>query len=69
MQFQKILQELINLETGEYTNPIKVQSGFLILKIDNFKEDKVENINFDDELKKITNAKIMNNLISIQIYI
>ena len=59
---KKILQELINLETGEYTNPIKVQSGFLILKIDNFKEDKVENINFDDELKKITNAKINEQL-------
>ena len=47
---KKIKQELKKLKVNEYTNPIKVPGGFLILKINDLKE-----INKQIDLEKETN--------------
>ena len=58
----KIIRDKINLtEKGKYTNPIRVASGFLILKINEIKIIKSE-INIKEELEKITMSKRNNQL-------
>ena len=50
-----VFKVIKNLEIGGFnTEPIIVPGGFLILKINDIKEEKIE-VNFDDELKKIIN--------------
>ena len=49
------------LEINEFTNPIVVPGGFLILKIDDIKKTKVE-INVEKELKKLVNYEKNNQL-------
>ena len=52
----KILNELNTIKTGNYTKPIKVASGFLILKINDYKEEK-KNIDLEKKKIKIKNIK------------
>ncbi len=57
----KIESELSQLNIGEFTNPIIVPGGFLIIKINNFKEESVK-IDIDKELKKVVDIKINEQL-------
>lgn len=57
----KILKQLSEINVNEYTKPIIVPSGFLILKIQDYKEEK-EKYNIDEEVEKIINKKINDQL-------
>ncbi len=57
----KILKEISLININEYSNPIIVPGGFLILKIQDYKE-KRENNNIDEEVEKVINRKINNQL-------
>tara|TARA_Y100000590_G_scaffold410840_1_gene504261 strand:- start:656 stop:1591 length:936 start_codon:yes stop_codon:yes gene_type:complete len=55
-QFSKdIAKEIKNLKIGEYSKPIKVGKNYLILKLNNLKKIKNDNLNIDNELKKLIN--------------
>lgn len=49
----KIKIELSKISKGEYTDPIVIPGGFLILKINELREIKIKN-NIDDEIKIIS---------------
>ena len=53
---QEILNEILNTEINDYTKPIKIPSGFLILKINEIRETE-RNINLKEELEKIVKTK------------
>ena len=57
----KILKQLSLLNINEYSSPIIVPGGFLILKIQDYKE-KREHKNIDEEVEKVINRKINNQL-------
>ena len=51
-QLNEIIKDkIINLEVGKHTNPITIPGGFLIIKLDNRKKEKLE-IDFDKDFKK-----------------
>jgi parvulin-like peptidyl-prolyl isomerase len=50
------LDELEKLNIGEITKPIKIRNLFLILKIEDRKESRI-NIDFDKELEKLINLE------------
>ena len=47
-----ILNEIKKLNTGEITDPINIPEGFLILKLENVKSEKIE-INLDEALNNL----------------
>ena len=51
-----IKRSLLNLEIGEITDAIFVSTGFLFLRINDIKEDKIE-IDLDKEIQKLVNIK------------
>ena len=51
-----ILKEIKNLKEGEYTQPINIPSGFIILKINKLKKDKIK-VDLNKELEKLINQK------------
>ncbi len=53
---KKILNKLKNIKTGNYSKPILVPGGFLILKIEDQREIK-QDINLEVELNKIVEEK------------
>ena len=53
---KKILNKLKNIEIGNYSKPILVPGGFLILKIEDQREIK-QNINLEFELNKVIEDK------------
>ena len=53
---QEILNEVSNTKLNSYTKPIRIPSGFLILKINEIRETE-RNINLDEEVKKIVRVK------------
>jgi len=53
---KKIREQLNNLKVGEITNPIQIPGGFIILKIENKKENIVK-INIEKEFEKIIKIK------------
>ena len=56
------LKEIFNtMKEGEFTNPITIPGGFMILKIDKIKKVK-KNQNIEEEVKKIANIKKNNQL-------
>ena len=57
-QLNKVIKkEIINLNVNKHTKPITIPGGFLILKLDDKKKDKIK-INFDQEFnKQISNEK------------
>ncbi len=57
----KILKELSVINIKEYTKPIVVPGGFLILKIDDLKEERKQ-YNIEKEVEKVVNIKINNQL-------
>jgi len=63
----KIKKELNNTKIGEITNPILTPGGFLILRIEDVKLEKIE-VDLDKELKALINLEKKNQL-SQQSYI
>jgi parvulin-like peptidyl-prolyl isomerase len=61
---KQIKDEIKNLKIDDFTKPINVSSGFLILKINDIKSTQIE-VNIEDELKKLTNFEKNNQLKSI----
>ena len=57
----KIESELSILKVGEFTDPITIPGGFLILKVKNLKEESA-NIDIDKELQKVIDTKINEQL-------
>ena len=56
------LKEIFDtMKEGEFTNPITIPGGFMILKIDKIKKVK-KNQNIEEEVKKIANIKKNNQL-------
>ncbi len=53
---ESIKKNIIKLNINEYTLPIKIPSGYLILKLNNIKEDEIK-INIDKEVEKIVFEK------------
>ena len=49
------------MNEGEYTKPITVPGGFLVLKIDKIKEEKI-NLNIETKISEIINIKKNNQL-------
>ena len=49
---KSIVNEIIQLKVGEHTKPIPISGGFLILNLENKKQEKQE-INFDKELERL----------------
>jgi len=63
----KILEELKTMSIGSITNPIRIPSGFLILKVNDIKKIKTD-LNLDQEVKKLINYeknKQLDNFASI----
>ena len=48
---ETIKKEIINLKIGDYTKPITIPGGFLIIKLDD-KKTEVVNLNYEEEFKK-----------------
>ena len=55
---KKIMREINNLNNGEYTNPIQIPGGFLILKV---KEKKTLEQNTDEEAEFLLKVKALTN--------
>ena len=53
---QEILNEILNTEINDYTKPIKIPSGVLILKINEIRETE-RSIKHEEELQKIVKTK------------
>ena len=58
---QNIRAALNNIEINNFSNPINVPSGFLILQINDIKNRKIE-IDVEKELKKLENYEKNNQL-------
>ena len=52
----RIYDEIKSLKNGEYTKPILVPGGFLILQLNSFREVTID-FNIDEEVKKIVKEK------------
>ena len=57
----KIESELSLLKVGEFTDPITIPGGFLILKVKNLKEESAK-IDIDKEVQKVIDTKINEQL-------
>ncbi len=53
---KEILDEILETNIGNYTKPIKIPSGFLILKINEIREVE-KSINLEQEIEKIIKTK------------
>ena len=49
---ERIRQKIENLKIGQITEPIKIQNGYLLIKINDKKEFK-EKVNIEEQLKKL----------------
>ena len=58
---KQIKDAIKDLKINDFTKPINVSSGFLILKINDVKNTQIE-VNVEDELKKLTNFEKNNQL-------
>ena len=57
----KIESELSQLKVGEFTDPITIPGGFLILKVKNLKEESAK-IDIDKEVQRVIDTKINEQL-------
>lgn len=57
----KILKKLSLLNVNDHTDPIIVPGGFLILKIENYKEEEIK-YDIDKEIEKVVNSKLNEQL-------
>ncbi len=58
---QKINEKIRKLEINQITEPIEIQSGYILIKVNNKKQIQ-QNINIDDELDKVINKEMNNQL-------
>ena len=58
---EKIKKKILKIKKNEHTEPIIIPGGFLILKIEDIKEESKEN-DIEKEFKKIVNSKKNNQL-------
>ena len=58
---EKIKAKILKIKKNEHTEPIIIPGGFLILKIEDIKEEAKEN-DTDQQFKKIINSKTNNQL-------
>ena len=58
---KKIKEKILKIKINEHTEPIIIPGGFLILKIEDIKEEKKQN-DIEKEFKKIINLKTNNQL-------
>jgi len=58
---KQIKDAIKDLRINDFTKPINVSSGFLILKINDVKNTQIE-VNVEDELKRLTNYEKNNQL-------
>jgi peptidyl-prolyl cis-trans isomerase SurA len=58
---EKIKKKILKIKKNEHTEPIIIPGGFLILKIEDIKEENKEN-DIEKEFKKIVNSKKNNQL-------
>ena len=52
---KEIIKELEKLKINEYSKPINLTEGYLILKVEDIKKIKNNNLDIDKELKKLEN--------------
>ncbi len=52
---KKLLKKIENLKIGEYSKPISVGRGYLMLQVNNIKKIKNNNLNINEELKRLIN--------------
>ena len=57
----KILKNISKIKIGEITKPIQIPGGFLLLKLENVKEEEIK-INIEQELKKLITLKTNDQL-------
>ena len=57
----KILKNISKIKIGEITKPIQIPGGFLLLKLENIKEEEIK-INIEQELKKLIALKTNDQL-------
>ena len=57
----KIYNHLEKIKIGDHTGPILIPGGFLILKINDYKEEKIK-VNLEEEISKIINTKTNDQL-------
>ena len=57
---QKIKNEVKKIKVGDYTNPIVIPGGFLIIKIEDIRE-KDNSSDLNNEIEKIIKIKLTNN--------
>ena len=55
INYLKIVKELEKLKINEYSKPINLTEGYLILKVEDIKKIKNNNLDIDKELKKLEN--------------
>ena len=65
--FSKIILENISQISGKFTNPISIPGGFIILKVNDFKNEKVD-LNIQEETNRIINVKVNNQLVNFQTF-
>ena len=53
---ETIKKEIINLKIGEYTKPVTIPGGFLIVKLNDIKKEEI-NLNFNEEFNKKINSE------------
>ena len=53
---KKINEEIKNLKVNSISKPIKIQSGYILIKLNDKKEFK-QKFNLNDQLKKLTNEE------------
>ncbi len=53
---ETIKKEIINLKIGEYTKPVTIPGGFLIIKLNDIKKEEI-NLNFNEEFNKKINSE------------
>ena len=51
------MKKLSEIAQGEFTDPVSIPGGFIILKINDLKNEKIT-LNLEEELNKTINAKI-----------
>ena len=57
----RIKNELVKMNIGEFTKPITIPGGFIILKINDYKKEKIE-INIEKEVKRVINIQTREQL-------
>ena len=53
---ETIKKEILNLKIGEYTKPVTIPGGFLIVKLNDIKKEVI-NLNFNEEFNKKINSE------------